>query len=300
MTAIKLKAVKPEKVDLAKPKFMISGKSGVGKTMFALDFPGIYFIDAEGGATRPQYREKMLKNGAGYMGKDQGSQDFKTVIDEIKMLGTTKHAYKTLVIDSFSYLYNLAAAIAEEKIGNDFGRDKKEANKPTRQLIRWIENLDMNVILICHSKDKWTRKGTEIICEGTTFDGFDKMEYILDLWIEIEKRGTKRFFIVKKSRINAFPEGEIFPLEYSKFSELYGKEVIEKQGQPSEMASEDQVKELRRIIDALKLPEATTDTWLEKAGVFSFEEFTAEQITKCLEFVTSQIKGEKQNGQRDN
>lgn len=287
-----LKAIKPDLINESKPKFMVSGKSGVGKTMFSLDFPAVYFIDSESGGVRKQYREKMLKHGAGYMGKDQGSQDFKTVIDEIKMLGTTKHEFKTLVIDSFSYLYNLAAAIAEEKTGSDFGRDKKEANKPTRQLIRWIENLDMNVILICHSKDKWTRKGSEIVCEGTTFDGFDKMEYILDLWIEIEKRGTKRFFIVKKSRINNFPESEIFPLEYKKFAELYGEEVLEKQSKPVEMATKEQVIELNRIIDILKLPPEITGKWFEKAGATCFEDFTAEQITKSIDYVKKLIKGE--------
>src|SRR5689334_16532920 len=129
-----LRAKKPEVVKVAKPKFLISGKSGVGKTWFALEFPGVYYIDTEGGAVREQYREKLIKSGGVYMGKDEGSQDFQTVIEEIKALATTKHEYKTLVIDSFSHLYNLAAAIAEEKIGNEFGRDKKEANRPTRQL----------------------------------------------------------------------------------------------------------------------------------------------------------------------
>ena len=56
-----LKAKQPEKVQVSKPKFMISGESGVGKTFFALDFPKPYLIDCEAGATRPQYQEK-LKN----------------------------------------------------------------------------------------------------------------------------------------------------------------------------------------------------------------------------------------------
>jgi DNA polymerase III delta prime subunit len=186
-----LKAVKPEIVKPSKPKFLISGPSGVGKTTFGLEFPKPYLIDVEGGAVREQYTKKLIASGGAYFGKEQGSQDFKLVIEEIKALATSKHDYKTLIIDSFTKLYNMAAAIAEETVGNDFGRDKKEANKPTRQLIRWLEKIDMTVILICHMKPKYERQGKEIVYAGTTFDGWDKLEYDLDLWIEIHKTGKR-------------------------------------------------------------------------------------------------------------
>jgi hypothetical protein len=158
-----LKGKKPEDVTQSKPKFMISGESGVGKTFFALNFPKPYLIDTEGGATRKQYREKLVAAGGAYFGKEEGSQDFKSVLDEVKSLATTQHGYKTLIIDSFSYLYMLEAAEAELAGGSEFGRDKKEANKPTRQLIKLLEKLDMNVIIICHHKTKWTKQGKNVI-----------------------------------------------------------------------------------------------------------------------------------------
>ena len=132
MTTATLRAKKPELVEASKPKFLISGKSGVGKTMFALSFPKVYYIDTEGGAVRAQYKEKLIASGGAYLGKEEGSQDFQVVIDEIKTLATTKHDFNTLVIDSFSFLYNLAAAKAEEKSGSDFGKDKKEAKPKAR------------------------------------------------------------------------------------------------------------------------------------------------------------------------
>ena len=49
-----LKAKQPVDVIPTKPKFMISGNSGVGKTFFSLQFPKPYLIDTEGGATRKQ------------------------------------------------------------------------------------------------------------------------------------------------------------------------------------------------------------------------------------------------------
>jgi len=285
-----LKAIKPEIVKPSKPKFLISGKSGVGKTRFAISFEKPYFIDTEGGAVRKQYMSSLINSQGGYFGKEQGSQDFNIVIEEIKTLATTKHDYKTLVLDSFSKLYNMAAAIAEGEVGSDYGRDKKEANKPTRQLMRWLEKIDMNVILVCHQKDKWERKGKDIACVGTTFDGWDKLEYDLDLWIEIQKMGTERFFTVKKSRIDAFPEGQEFPLEYKKFCELYGEDVINAPVSPLIMATPAQVAEIKRLIETVRLDEEIIKKWLAKANVEDFDEMSSEQINKCIAFIKSKLK----------
>jgi hypothetical protein len=275
-----LKAKAPIDVIPTKPKFMISGESGVGKTFFALDFPKPYFIDCEGGATREQYQEKLKKSRGVYFGKDEGSQDFKAVIDEVKALTSTKHEYKTLIIDSFTYLYMLEAAEAESKGGSDFGRDKKMANIPTRQLISVLEKCDLNIILICHSKTKWERRGKDIIDAGSTFDGYDKLEYILDLWVEILKGG--KTFGVKKSRIQGLVQGDSYPLSYDKFAELYGKDTIERESIPMALATTDQVARLMTLIEGLKVDEDTQDKWKKKCGVDEYTEMGAEQIQSLI------------------
>jgi len=288
-----LKAVKPEIVKPSKPKFMISGKAGVGKTAFATQFEMPYLIDVEGGAVRPQYMKQLIQSGGAYFGKEQGSQDFKLVIEEIKTLATSKHDYKTLIIDSFTKLYNMAAAIAEAEVGNDFGRDKKEANKPTRQLVRWLEKIDMTVILICHQKDKYERKGKEIVYAGTTFDGWDKLEYDLDLWIEIQKLGKERSFVVKKSRVAEFVEGQDFPLEYKKFCELYGEDIIHAPVQPLVMATAAQVAEIKRLIELVRLDDEIVEKWLKKAEADDFDEMSSDQINKCIAFVKAKLNDAK-------
>ncbi len=282
-----LKARTPEEVKATKPKFMIYGESGVGKTFFALDFPKPYLIDTEGGATREQYQQKLKNVGGAYFGKEEGSQDFKAVINEVRELCTTKHEYKTLIIDSFTYLYMLEAAEAEAKGGSDFGRDKKAANVPTRQLISQLEKCDLNVILICHSKQSWERRGKDIINTGTTFDGYEKLEYILDLAIEIIKGG--KTFYVKKSRITALPQGESFPLSYDKFADIYGRAVIEKEAVPIVLATGDQVSRLNNLVEGLKVDAETKEKWLTKCGVETFEEMSNEQISSLIEFCEKKI-----------
>lgn len=282
-----LKAKQPEAIEVSKPKFLISGESGVGKTMFALDFPKPYIIDTETGATRPQYQEKLKKVGGVYFGKEEGSQDFNSVLEEVRTLATTKHEYKTLIIDSFSYLYMLEAAIAEEIVGNAFAADKKAAQKPTKQMIRWLDKLDMTVILICHSKVKWVRKGKELISEGTTFDGWDKMEYILDLWIEILKGG--KTFMIRKSRIESLKQDDSMPLSYSAFADVYGKDIIEAESKPADLATKPQINAIKVLIEALNIGEDQITKWFKKVDVDDWEEMTAVQIKGLTEVLNKKI-----------
>jgi hypothetical protein len=283
-----LKDKQPLSLTPSKPKFLISGESGVGKTFFALSFPKPYLIDTEGGATRPQYQEKLKAVGGAYFGKEEGSQDFDSVLEEVRQLATTKHDYRTLIIDSFSYLYMLEAAIAEERVGSDFGRDKKEAQKPTKQLVRWLEKLDMTVIIICHSKPKWARKGKEIYQDGTTFDGWDKMEYLLDLWIEIPKGG--KTFIVKKSRIDSLPQDDSMPLSYEKFADVYGSDIIEAPVVPADLATDEQIAKVKKLVEILNVEEDQIAKWFKKADVDDWFEMTSKQIESLIEVLNKKIQ----------
>jgi len=283
-----LKAKQPEAVEVSKPKFLISGESGVGKTFFALSFPKPYLIDVECGATRPQYQEKLKAVGGVYFGKDEGSQDFATVLSEVKELATTKHDYKTLIIDSFSYLYMLEAAIAELEVGSDFGRDKKEAQKPTKQLMRWLDKIDMTVILVCHSRVKWAKKGKELISEGSTFDGWDKMEYILDLWVEILKGGKN--FMIRKSRIESLPQDTSMPLTYDAFADVYGKDIIERASKPADLSSQVQIQSIKNLIEVLNIDADQISKWNKKCDTDSFEEMTSVQIQGLIEFLNKRVE----------
>lgn len=287
-----LKGIKPEIVVASKPKIMLSGKPGTGKTFFALNAPAPYLIDTEGGATREQYIKKLIAQGGSYMGVTEGSQDFQEVIGQVRELSTTKHPYKTLIIDSFSKLYNIEAALAEERSGSDFGKDKREADKPTRKLLNWLSRLDCTVILICHQRDKWIRQGRELIMEGSTFDGYKKLDYELDLWLETKLVGSTRHATVVKSRIEGFPVGTDIDLDFATFEKLYGKAVVEGPVKPIVLATSDQVDEINRLAELLKVPEEDFSKWLTKAQATEVEDLSQENADKMLKFLNAKIKGE--------
>lgn len=285
--ARQLKARKPDAGQITRPKVLIFGPPNVGKTWVALDFPHVYYIDTEGGASLPKYQSKLKAANGVYFGKEEGSQDFATVIAEIQTLATVKHDFLTLVIDSFSKLYNMAAAIAELRVGNAYAADKKEAQKPTRQLLMWLERLDMNVVLICHAKEKWARQGNNLYSEGLTFDGWEKMEYDLHLCLQITREGQAQ---VHKTRLDGFPRDAQFPWSFSEFEKRAGEAIMLRPAKPVTLASVEDVREVQRLLGIVKLEEDWEAKVFNKAGVTSWEEMDSEKITSCIKMLDKMVR----------
>ncbi len=189
----------------------------------------------------------------------------------------------------------LEASEAEEKYGSDFSKDKKEANRPSRRLLRYLEHLDLTAILIAHSKQNWERKGKDIINSGTTFDFFDKTDYLLDLWLEVHKAPTPvndfkdGKLLVRKSRVESMPQGMIFDMTYDKFSELFGKDIIERKPMPVQLATVEQLTQMKKLIEALNISEEAQAKVLKSFKAESFEELTSEQILICIEGLNKKI-----------
>ena len=274
------KKVKDIPIKRGKPKFILSGESGVGKTFYMLDFPKPLIIDVEGGAVEPQYQEKMKAVDAEYIGKEDGSQDFKAVIEQLKWYATNKHDRQTLIIDTFSKLYNLTAAIAEEKVGNTYQADKKEAQKPTRQLQLWMDRLDMTICLVAHSRAEW-KNGQPT--GRTTWDGWDKITYDLNLWIELVQTGKRRDIVVRKSRIEGFILGNSYPADYDTFAKLYGAEVINKPSEQITLATAEQIADAKGLIAFRNISEDDQKKALKKYDVESLEELSTEEIKMIIE-----------------
>lgn len=292
----KLLAVAPETVEPKKPKILIFGPAGVGKTWASLDFPSVYYIDTEGGADLGHYRERLKAAGGMYFGPEQGSLDFDAVIGQMEALATEKHQYKTVVFDSITKLFNTAISDEGMRLGDKdvFGASKKGPIRQMTRLVRWINRADMNAVLIAHQKDVWGKdeKGNREVT-GQTFDAWEKLEYDLHLVLRISKIGAganaKRFANVGKSRLTGFPEGERFDWSFTSFAERYGKDVIEKEVKPVVLASPEQVAEVKKLCEVVKLPDGTIEKWFTKASVDSFEEMDTDMISKCIQFLREKL-----------
>lgn len=259
-----LKGSDPKKAKASKPKILIFGAPGVGKTWAALDFPAVYYIDCEGGANLPHYTDKLKKSGGLYLGPDDGANDFAAVTEDLITLATTQHRFKTLVIDSYSKIFNSQVArdyermeSAKRDMEKTFGAEKKGAINWTRKWLLWFEKLDMNVILVCHEKDMW-KDGVAI---GQTYDGWDKLAYELHLAMRITKAGSVRKAKVTKSRLEQFADAATIDWSYAAFAELYGREILEADARPVQPVTDEQIAEYNAALSVIKVDEKVLDKW---------------------------------------
>lgn len=293
--ATKLKAIKPENVTQGKSKSLIFGPPGVGKTWFSLMFPTPYYIDTEGGADLKHYQERLNAVGGAYMGVPQGSLDFDTVISQMQGLATEKHPYKTLVIDSITKLFQTYIAYEAERLGekDTFGASKKPAIAKMRSLVNWATKLDMNIVLIAHEITEWGVINGQRQEIGKIADIWEKLIYELDLTLQVVKAGPSRFAIVRKSRLLGFPDNEKFELNYNEFAKRYGKDYIESTVQTITLATEEQVKEIERLISVLNISQTDIDKILTKGSAESFNELTMVHAETTLKWLSNKIKGGK-------
>jgi len=281
-----LRGKKPEKIE-KRLKALFYGSAGVGKTTASIQFPKPYLIDTEKGAENDQY-VKILEQVGGAIYQ---TTDFDELITEVKTLLTEKHDYKTLVIDPLTTLYNDLLDKAAKKVGTDFGRHYGEANKSMKHLLNLLLRLDMNVIITSHAKNEYG-EGMQVL--GQTYDCYKKLDYLFDLVFEIQKRGKQRMGLVKKTRVESFAETEQFPFSYDTIAEKYGRAVLERDAVAQELASIEQVNEIKRLIELLKVPQETKDKWLDKSSAETFEEMKSDDIQKCIDHLKSKITGDKE------
>lgn len=287
MAKSKLKAVDPKTAEPSKPKIIVFGKPGVGKTWTSLDFPSVYYIDTEGGADLAHYTDKLKRSGGVYFGPEQGAQDFNTVIEQFEALATEEHPYKTVIVDSISKLFNIEISKEAERLGDKdgFGASKKPAISLTRRLLNWIDKIDMNVILIAHEKPVWANEKQV----GVTFDAWDKLEYELHLCLNIVKTGDTRRALVKKSRLTGFPDASNFTWSYEDFATRYGKDIMEKQSKHIVLATPEQLEEVNRLLEVIKLPDGQQDKWFTAAKVTTYTDMESDKLAKIITHLQGKI-----------
>jgi hypothetical protein len=261
-------------------KLFMYGPAGVGKTTAAIQFPNSYIIDCERGSEN--YDKLITASGSAVF----QTTDMHEVISEVKSLLTEKHDFRTLVIDPITPVYNDLLEKCELKVGSDFGRHYAAANKEMKRLANLILALDMNVIITAHAKKEY---GDNLRVLGQTFDGWRQLDYWFDLVVELGKKGKKRFGRVVKTRLESFPDEDVFEWSYDAIKQRYDTNILEKQATALKLATPMQVKQLTELLAIVRLPEGTTDKWLAKAGVEDWEDMPADAIRKCIEYVKNRL-----------
>jgi hypothetical protein len=215
------------------------------------------------------------------------TNDVDEVVEEVRALGIEKHAFRTVLIDPITMLEADLIEKAEREYGAGDMRIWAKRDRKLKRLVNLLNRLDMNVIVTAHGKIDYGPNMTRL---GTTFDGWKRWPFSFDLIIELERRGTERVAIVRGTRVETFADGEVFPWSYAEFQKRYPS--IDKTSEPTPLATAEQVAELKRLLDVVKMPEDTVDKWLTKASVETLEDMTADAMMKCVAFVRAKLPKE--------
>jgi len=284
-----LRGKKPTAVE-KRFKMLLFGPAGVGKTIASIQFPKPYLIDTERGAEHDAYVKLLDRAGGAYY----ATNDPDELISEVRSLLSERHPYRTLVIDPLTPVYNdlldksAAMLITDnDPTGTAFSRHKGLADRKVKHLLNLLTRLDMNLIITSHAKARWERNGTQIIEVGQTFDCYAKLDYLFDLVLELERRGTDRVAIVRKSRLDGFPLDTVIPFSYDEIAERYGRAILERDAVPVPLASTEQCAKLRELLAERKNGDELLDKWLDKSQSASIEEMPADVAQKCIDFLVS-------------
>jgi len=159
---------------------------------------------------------------------------------------------------------------------------QKWLKKQWKRLGNLLLRLDMNVIVTSHQKKLY---GDGMMVVGNTYDGPKGLDYLFDLVFEVAKRGKERVGIVRKTRVEGFPEADVFPFSYAEVADRYGRAQLERDAAPVALATPEQCAELATLLESRKDGDVLLERWLTKAQAETLAELPSEVADKCIAFL---------------
>ncbi len=132
--------------------------------------------------------------------------------------------------------------------------------------------------------------GPNLAKVGYTFDGWRQLDYWFDLVVELGKKGKRRTGRVAKTRIETFPDEEVFDWSYGEIRRRYDVTMLERAAATITPATPQQVKEMKELLGFVRLPEGLVGKWFRAAQVEDWEDMPSETIAKCIGYVKERLE----------
>ena len=283
---------KPPITKASRFQALVYSNRGVGKTHFCCSFPNAYYIDTEGLESFDHFTNMLKKNKSDIIRLN----DISEIIKEVKDLMSTKHSYKTIIIDSITFPIHLMANMEAERLakggkeGTEFGANLAKVKRLTFELGMLLTRADLNVIITAHEKTKY-EKNVEV---GKSSDVNEKMEFSLGTVIHLRRLGEKVKAFIEKSR---YPELKTFELidfdnGYETLCDRLGRNLFEREVKLEELATPEQIEEFKRLVTLLNVPDEVQQKYIINARGTTIEQMNAEIMQKTINHLKSKVSGE--------
>jgi hypothetical protein len=267
-------------------KLFLFGKTGVGKTTRALQFPSPVVIDMEGGTDL-------------YGDAFEFDVMHATTADEVtaavEWLLTNEHGYKTLIIDPITIYWD-----ALQKKWSDIFLKRNKGSRGYRfefydlqakdwmtikaefkNLARKLIALDMNVVVTAREKIQYADTGF-MKAVGVTFDCEKGLPYLFDTIVHLYRDDKGRFLgRCLKDRSNKLPSGE-FEVSYDLFETHFGKESLAREARAIPLATDEQKASIQQFIDEFGMTPDQASARLAAYGADTLDQLTEENAQVVL------------------
>jgi hypothetical protein len=189
-------------------KMLLWGASGSGKTTLALQFPSPVLIDMEGGADLygDKFKYDVIR-----------TNNVQQVRDSVTWLRTSKHQYKTVILDPVTALWDEMQFFwgkvflerntnSKNNKGEYFDLGLKEWNtikKHWHDLMSDLIMLDTNVIIAAREKQKFDSAGGA--SNSMVIDSEKSTEYLVDVVLHLYKENGNFMALCQKDRTGKLP-----------------------------------------------------------------------------------------------
>lgn len=139
--------------DFRKYKFLIYGEPGAGKSTLASHFPDALFIPTEPGLNFLECSTIMRDDG-----EPMVARTWDDIKEAIKLICSTEHNYKTIVIDTIDNAWEFCSLDTLKRLGfkheseGDYGSAYGQIKREFKQVFDYLANSGFGLVFISHVK----------------------------------------------------------------------------------------------------------------------------------------------------
>lgn len=277
----------------AKLRLALFGPSGSGKTYTSLRIATgmggpIALVDSERRTAR-KYSDRF-----DFAVEELADKSIEAYCKVIREAGEGK--FNVLIIDSLSHawqelLMDIDKLAATKFRGNTWSA-WSEGTPKQRKLVDTLLDSPCHIIATMRSKTEWVQETghngkAKPVKVGLAPEQGKGIEYEFDMLMELT---TEHVATVSKDRTGQFQDKMI-----EKPDEKFGEELkawlesgtpAAKPAKPSaEVASAEDIADLKDMLKVVELPAGTVEKWLSSAKVARLEDMPADKLKKCIDYI---------------